>query len=259
MTSPLAHRPNEHELFAQPGGLLSHPSALATAWASLTTDTGAVVFIADGRGTILWHNEVLATRCRGAATEVTYRAPAADEEPLEITPITSAGPDGYSSACRGRCEPAETLVLSDVFPKAVADERIEMIRRCIETSQDVTLRGMVWGELRQTRFRPLPAPDGGPPTAALCVCVTVLHADQTDDHAARARCEDRGVLEQLTDRELEVLTLISRGLTTQQVADHLSRSVKTVEWHRLSLGNKLGVSNRVELAQIAIRAGLVSV
>jgi DNA-binding NarL/FixJ family response regulator len=33
--------------------------------------------------------------------------------------------------------------------------------------------------------------------------------------------------------------------------------VKTIEWHRVSLGTKLGVTNRVELARIAIRAGVV--
>jgi DNA-binding CsgD family transcriptional regulator len=35
--------------------------------------------------------------------------------------------------------------------------------------------------------------------------------------------------------------------------------VKTIEWHRVSLGEKLGVVNRVEIARIAIAAGLVGV
>jgi DNA-binding NarL/FixJ family response regulator len=54
------------------------------------------------------------------------------------------------------------------------------------------------------------------------------------------------------------LKLIGIGLSTADIARRLERSVKTVEWHRVSLGEKLGVTNRVELARIAIAAGLVS-
>lgn len=67
---------------------------------------------------------------------------------------------------------------------------------------------------------------------------------------------DRGPLSQLTDRELQVLTMIGEGLTTEEIAKRIGRSTKTVEWHRASLGNKLGCSNRVELARVAIKAGL---
>ncbi|HEX2838997.1 MAG TPA: LuxR C-terminal-related transcriptional regulator [Phycisphaerales bacterium] len=64
-------------------------------------------------------------------------------------------------------------------------------------------------------------------------------------------------LTHLTTREREVLRLIGMGLSTSQIATRLSRSMKTVEWHRVSLGSKLKVKNRVELARIAIAAGLV--
>ena len=63
-------------------------------------------------------------------------------------------------------------------------------------------------------------------------------------------------LESLTRREREVLGLIGRGLSLPQIARQLHRSQKTIESHRLSLGRKLDASNRVELARIAITAGL---
>lgn len=66
-------------------------------------------------------------------------------------------------------------------------------------------------------------------------------------------------LESLTPREREVLTLIAEGRSLSEIARRLYRSLKTIESHRLALGRKLGASNRVELAHIAIRAGLVSV
>lgn len=63
-------------------------------------------------------------------------------------------------------------------------------------------------------------------------------------------------LDSLTPREREVLTLIGHGLSLPEIASRLHRSQKTVESHRLALGRKLRVGNQVELARIAITAGL---
>ena len=71
-----------------------------------------------------------------------------------------------------------------------------------------------------------------------------------------AQFNDFGSLSVLTEREFEVLAFIGEGLSTAEIAQRLHRSVKTVEWHRRLLGSKLGATNRVELARIAIRAGL---
>ena len=60
----------------------------------------------------------------------------------------------------------------------------------------------------------------------------------------------------MTPREQQVLALIGRGYSIPQIAERLFRSQKTVETHRQSLGRKLGVNNRVELARIAIQTGL---
>jgi len=63
-------------------------------------------------------------------------------------------------------------------------------------------------------------------------------------------------LDNLTNREREVLGLIGQGFSLAEIADKLYRSQKTIQTHRLSLGRKLGVNNRVELARIAIATGL---
>lgn len=63
-------------------------------------------------------------------------------------------------------------------------------------------------------------------------------------------------LQGLTSRQREVLVMIGEGLSSAEIARRLHRTVKTVESHRLALGKKLGVRNRVELALIAHRAGL---
>lgn len=63
-------------------------------------------------------------------------------------------------------------------------------------------------------------------------------------------------LEIISPREREVLALIGMGLSSNDIAKKLCRSLKTVESHRLKLGKKLGMKNRVQLARIAIVAGL---
>ena len=64
-------------------------------------------------------------------------------------------------------------------------------------------------------------------------------------------------LEQLSERELEVLMLIVRGHTQRDIADKLHLSVKTVETHRANMGEKLGCRTRAELVSYAIEAGIL--
>ena len=61
----------------------------------------------------------------------------------------------------------------------------------------------------------------------------------------------------LTPREIEVVRLISEGLTSEEIAERLVLSAKTVERHRTNVLGKLKLRNRVELTRYAIRRGLV--
>ncbi|HEX9957807.1 MAG TPA: response regulator transcription factor [Fibrella sp.] len=61
-----------------------------------------------------------------------------------------------------------------------------------------------------------------------------------------------GLKPNLTPREAEVLTLISQGLTTQQMANQLFVSAKAVEFHRSSLLMKFGVPNTALLIKTAM-------
>jgi NarL family two-component system response regulator LiaR len=81
-------------------------------------------------------------------------------------------------------------------------------------------------------------------------------------HAAPAGVRPEGgfhaQLEQLTDREREVLTLIAKGLTNQQIGEKLFISIKTVQAHRANLMEKLDLHDAVELTKFAIKTGLLS-
>jgi len=61
----------------------------------------------------------------------------------------------------------------------------------------------------------------------------------------------------LTPRELEVMRLIAKGLSTKEIAGVLHRSPKTIDAHRTSLMRKLDIDDRVELTRYAIREGIV--
>ncbi len=64
--------------------------------------------------------------------------------------------------------------------------------------------------------------------------------------------------EPLTGREVEVLKLVARGLTNQEIADTLIISERTVGNHIGNILNKLHVANRTQAALYALREGLVS-
>jgi predicted ATPase/DNA-binding CsgD family transcriptional regulator len=62
---------------------------------------------------------------------------------------------------------------------------------------------------------------------------------------------------QLTKREVEVMTLIGRGLADQGIADTLFISAKTASVHASNVKAKLGLATRIEVALEARRLGLV--
>jgi DNA-binding NarL/FixJ family response regulator len=55
----------------------------------------------------------------------------------------------------------------------------------------------------------------------------------------------------LSDREREVLDLIGAGLSSQQIADKMVRSIKTIETHRSNLQRKLSLRSSLELVRYA--------
>ncbi len=57
---------------------------------------------------------------------------------------------------------------------------------------------------------------------------------------------------QLSNRELQILRMIGRGLSTRQVADTLNLSIKTIEAHRQRIKHKLGLKTGAQLVNFAV-------
>ena len=56
----------------------------------------------------------------------------------------------------------------------------------------------------------------------------------------------------LTDREEEVLRLISFGYSNKEIGSRLDVSVKTVEAHKANAMRKLGIASRIDIVRYAI-------
>jgi DNA-binding NarL/FixJ family response regulator len=81
------------------------------------------------------------------------------------------------------------------------------------------------------------------------VVESFLHPEQTKGQSSQ--------MDMLTSRERGVLQLIAEGKTNRSAADFLSVSPKTVEKHRASLMQKLGLRNATEMTLAAMEMGLI--
>ncbi|MGH3738976.1 MAG: response regulator [Micromonosporaceae bacterium] len=104
------------------------------------------------------------------------------------------------------------------------DEFLEAVRRTADGDAVFTpgLAGLVLGEYRRLATVPPASPD----------------------------------TPRLSDRETEVLRLVAKGLTYQQIATRLTLSIRTVQNHVQNTLGKLQLHNRTELVRYAIESGL---
>ena len=65
------------------------------------------------------------------------------------------------------------------------------------------------------------------------------------------------VIEDLTEREIEVLELVVEGLTNKEIGAELHLSVNTIKIHLRNILEKLHLQNRIQAAVYAVREGLV--
>ena len=78
------------------------------------------------------------------------------------------------------------------------------------------------------------------------------------DQLISPKKEETG-LEQLTERELEVLKYIARGMSNQEIAEIMVISKATVHSHVNKVLSKLGLTSRTQAALFAIKKGLVEI
>jgi DNA-binding NarL/FixJ family response regulator len=77
------------------------------------------------------------------------------------------------------------------------------------------------------------------------------------EYLEQARRGETAPEDPLTPRELQVVKLIAEGHSSDQIADELVISRKTVDHHRANILGKLGMRNVADLTRYAIRRGLI--
>ncbi len=84
-----------------------------------------------------------------------------------------------------------------------------------------------------------------------------------EQHSLPAISSDAGeqrmsYYEPLTKRELEVLTLLAKGMPNKEIAAHLVITERTAKFHVTSIISKLGATNRTEAVSLAAQKGLIT-
>lgn len=83
---------------------------------------------------------------------------------------------------------------------------------------------------------------------------TYILEDKTTDTVTAYSCEGMNI----SEREMEIITLVAEGFSNKEIADKLFLSTHTVTTHRKNIMNKLGVNNTAGLVLFAVRENLIS-
>lgn len=82
--------------------------------------------------------------------------------------------------------------------------------------------------------------------------------DQPGDQSSRRSLASRPTSERdLSERELEIISLVAKGLTNQEIAGALTISKRTVDNHVSNIFTKTGAKNRVALLNWAMDHGKI--
>lgn len=79
----------------------------------------------------------------------------------------------------------------------------------------------------------------------------------TYDEQPGSTARQHGLVEPLSERELEVLRLIAEGLTNHEIAGRLVISLSTVKGHTSNIYGKLGANSRTQAVAVATGLGVL--
>ncbi len=145
-------------------------------------------------------------------------------------------------------QPARVIVLT-AFD---TDERI------LEAVQAGAQGYLLKGAPRDDIFNAVRVVHGGGSLLQPNVTNSLLRALSGTSKAVMAATSVGPDIEQLTEREREVLVLIAKGLRNKEIADKLFISERTVKFHANALYQKLDVTSRTEAVSFALQHHLIT-
>jgi len=197
-----------------------------------------------------------------------------DDHPVVVAGLSSmlgtqAGIEVVGSASGGeealemlRSNPVDLLLLDLRMPGLSGMDTLRELKRTKINTRVIILTSF---ETDEDIYRAMQAGAEGyllkdAPQSAMIEAIRTVHAGKRylPRHVA-TRLAERMMRSNLTARELEVLSMLARGLTNKEIGGALNISGNTVRNHVNSIIEKLDVSDRTEAATTAIQRGIIVV
>ena len=174
---------------------------------------------------------------------------AAETEPdLVLMDVRMPAGSGLSATARIKTARPETAIVI----LTVSEDEDDLFEAMKAGAQGYLLKNLEAAELRSM----LEAVSRGEPAITAATAMRMI-----DEFVRRREAVDRiersDRPDQLTDRELDVLNLVTRGLRNKEVAAELGISENTVKFHLRHILDKVHAASRTELAARAVGEGLV--
>ena len=167
---------------------------------------------------------------------------------LNLLLALSLNIEGQTSAARRALIEVLNIGVSDQFIRLILDEGPQSVRLLKETRAALP------------KFPDLPQKDA----LSAYLDKLLLEAGEfmpvavdSDEDSADQDTFSPQLFEQLTDREREILHLVSNGFSNKALADRLSLSTNTVKWHLRNIFEKLQIANRMQAVSVARHFGLI--
>ncbi len=167
----------------------------------------------------------------------------------------------YGRTVGRTCEQLLGTTLEEIMAVEAARERIDLMMQILETGYPGAYF-QVWNDRRYMTavWRLDPAAFGC--EGAFIILTRAFGEREVDtidyDHLKVTSTPHFDKLDKLTRRELEVLYYAALGMTSDEVAQRLFRSIKTVENHLASISHKMDFKGRAELVRFATARGIVA-
>ena len=179
--------------------------------------------------------------------------------------VVAEAEDGEQAVILSEGVEPDVILMDLLMPNLDGIEATRLIRAKYSTIQVIALTSFAEQELVEKAFK----------AGAISYLLKDVHSEklaETIREAQRGRAtidsaaaqalvasvdETSNPVDELTEREEEVLSLLATGKTNKEIALHLSLSQGTIRFHVSNILSKLEASNRTEAVSLALQKGLV--
>jgi DNA-binding NarL/FixJ family response regulator len=204
----------------------------------------------------------VSTRCLVADDHPALLSAVADYLATENVTLVATASDGLQAVALAERERPDVAVVDFRMPRLAGIELLTRLREVSPATRVVVytaeadealVRGALGAGAAGVLLKESPLADLGRALAAASAGSTYLDPAVSGFGVGR---EERAPV--LTARECEVLSLLSRGLTHDEIGAELSISAETVRTHVRKASTRLGASTRTQAVATALRLGLIA-